>query len=58
MKKAAPQNLEGRVMARLFARDLREIISASEDTQNLGTTPSTADTTASEAATSERAFES
>lgn len=57
MKKAAVQNPDGRVMARLFARDLNEVISASE-TQNLGTTPSSADTTVSEAATSERTFES
>jgi hypothetical protein len=57
MKKAAVQNPDGRVMARLFARDLNEVISASE-TQNLGTTPSSADTTVSEAATSERTYES
>jgi hypothetical protein len=52
MKKASVGKPAGRVLARVFARDLEEVIGSTEH-QDLGTTPKNLDTTASEAATSE-----
>lgn len=45
--------VKDRVLARVFAKDLKEIIAAADDYKDLGTTPSDGDSTASEAATSE-----
>ncbi len=44
--------VKDRVLARVFAKDMKEVFAGTDDTQDLGTQPADADTSAAEAATS------